>query len=515
MNKKLVLCLCLILIVGLVVGCSQNTGSNDKKTTGSNEGTQTGAPKYKQEVVVGVSDSCSDMDPQASNRIANHVIYKMTHSPLIMLNEIDNKLEPALAVKWEQNDDTTYTFYLRKDAKFHNGEPVTASDVIFTIERGKGSPFTGPDYKLISEVSAPDDHTVVMKLAVPDAEWIYKLTYHNFVILSKKAVTEDPNNGTAIGSGAYVLDEFELNDYITMHKFEDYWDAENIKTERFKFRYIPENSARLVALQNGEIDFCMNPANSETSYIADDPNLELYQIDGTNTQYLAFNTQRPPFDNKKLRQAIAYAVNKEDIITVAMEGFATPAKTFWGPTSFGYYDGFEGYEYNVEKAKELLAEAGYPNGLDMNIVCINVGAVASEVLQAQLKKIGINATITEMETAGIVSAHQSGEYDTTWYGHSFNALANSVVKLYLSDSGDNRAKYNNPVTDEKIAQAAQLFDEAKRMELYKEVQEIAAEDVPYIPMYYRVISWGTVKGFEGVIPNAGMMHDLSHSYVLE
>lgn len=512
MYKRLTLLLCLLMLVGLVVGCSQAEDDGaDLDEAVQQEGTS-----YKSEVIVGMSDSCSDMDPQASSRIANRVIYKMTHSPLVtMYDPSTKKLEPMLAEKWEQNDDTTYTFYLREDVKFHDGNPFTAQDVLFTVERGKESPYTGPTYKQIEEISAPYDYTVVMKLENPDAEWLYKLTDYCFIMLSEEAVTADSNDGTAIGTGPYVLDEFELNDYITMDKFEGYWDAENIKSERFKFRYIPEDSARLVALQNGEIDFCMNPANSEISHIADDPNLDLYQIDGTNTQYFAFNTQKPPFDNQKVRQAIAHAVNKEDIVAVAMEGFATPAKTFWGPTTFGYYDGFEGYDYNPEKAKALLAEAGYADGLDFNIVCINVGAVASEVLQAQLRDIGVNATITEMETAAISSYLLNGEHETTWYGCSFNINADHARRLYVTKAGNNRAMYSNPEVDEKFTLGARTFDEEERMKLYKEIQEIIAEEVPYIPMYYRVISWGAVKGFDGLVPDAGIVHDFSYSYVVD
>lgn len=516
MKKTLAFILSMIMLAGLCVGCAQPQAQPAAPEAAAPATAEAAAPtSYKDTVVIGVSQSCSTPDAQMATDAGSKIITKMLHMPLIFLNSETNELQPGVAESWEQTGECTYIFHLREGMKFHNGEPVKASDVVYTFTRGASNAGSRSVLSQISECKAVDDLTVELTLGAVDVDYLTKIVDPLYSILSEKGCTEDPDNGGSIGCGPYVLDEFVLNDYITMHKFADYWDAENLKTNNFKFRYIPENSARLIALQNGEIDVCMNPATVEIPYIAEDSNLILNQMDSSRIYYLAFNTKSELGSNEKLRQAVACAVNKEDIITVAAEGAGTAAKSFWSTTLLGFFDDFEGFTYDLDRAKQLLSEAGYPNGLTLEIACNTANTTAVQVIQGQLKQIGIDLTINEMDAAGLTNYIKQGSATLIYDAKSYGATVEGPRKVFVTDLASNFANYSNARVDELFAQGGKITDVAEREPLYHEVQEILAVEVPYIPVYYTIIYWGTNKNFSGVMTQSGGIFFYAYSYVTE
>lgn len=521
MKKLLARVLCAAMTVGLLASCGSNSNSNGGTSSQPSSGgssVSNAAPSgsgYKDTVIIGVSQTCQTPDAQMATDVGGKIITKMLHLPLIFLNTETNELQPGVAESWEQTGERSYVFHLREGMKFHNGETVKASDVVYTFNRGMNNAGTKSVLGQIESCTAVDDTTVELTLKSIDVDYLTKIVDPLYSILSEKACTEDPDNGGSIGCGPYVLDEFVLNDYVTMHKFEEYWDAGNLKTNNFRFRYIPENSARLIALQNGEIDVCMNPATIETPYIADDDNLILNQMSGSRVSYLSFNMNSEIGKNEKLRQAIACAVNKEDIITVAAEGAGTPAKSFWSLTLLGYYDGFEGFSYDLDRAKQLMAEAGYPNGLTMEIACNSSSVTAVQMVQSQLKQIGIDLTINEMDAAGLTNYIKQGAHTMLYNGRSYGATVEGPRKVFVTGLDSNDALYSNPRVDELFAAASTITDVAQRESMYKEVQEILGEQVPYIPLYYNVIYWGTNKNFSNVMTQTGGVFYYAYSYVTE
>lgn len=518
MKKGIAMLLCLLMITGSLTACSS---SEPKETTqaatvgAETTGTAETGGAYKDTLIVGMSAAPQTADAQAATNVPGKIITKMIHMPLIFLNTETGELQPGVAESWEQTGEATYVFHLRQGMKFHNGEDVKASDVLYTFARGADNAGTKSVLGQISELKALDEYTVELSLKEVDVDYPTKIVDPLYSILSEKACTEDPENGGTIGCGPYVLDDFVLNDYVTMHKFEEYWDAENLKTNQFRFRYIPENSARLIALQNKEIDVCMNPATVEVSYIADDPSLVLNQMNSSRVFYLSFNTGSEIGQNQALRQAVACAVNKEDIITVAAEGAGAPAKTLWSQGLLGFYDGFEGFSYDLEKAKALMAEAGYADGLTMEIACDSANISAVEVIQSQLREIGIELTINEMDSAGLTS--YIGQKSTTllYNARSYGATVEGPRKVFVTGLASNDAFYSNPRVDELFAAGGLITDVAEREAMYKEVQEILAEEVPYIPLYYGVTYWGNVQGFDGMMTQSGGIFFYAYSYVTE
>lgn len=516
MKKTMARALCLVVLMGLLASCgtpASSAGEDPAPSAGGGASPAGAQGGYKDTVTVGVSQTASSTDAQTAADVGGKIITKMLHMPLIFLDTETNQLKPGAAESWEQTGERTYVFHLRRGMKFHNGEEVRAGDVMFTFRRGAGNASTKSVLGQIAEMKAPDDYTVELTLGSIDVDYPAKIVDPLYSILSEKACAEDPDNGGSIGCGPYVLDKFVLNDYVTMHRFEDYWDAGNLKTDNFKFRYIPENSARLIALQNGEIDVCMNPATVEVSHIADDPGLLLNQMDSSRVFYLSFNMEGELGRNETLRQAIACAVNKDDIITVAAEGAGTPAKTFWSKTLLGFYDGFEGFGYDLENARRLFAESGAPDGLTLEIACESANTTAVQTVQSQLRQIGINLVINEMDTAGLTNYINQQAHDMLYKARSYGATVEGPRKVFVTGLASNDACYSNARVDELFAQAGLINDLARRESMYREAQEILAREVPYIPLYYPSIYWGTVSGFDGVMTQSGGIFHYAYSYV--
>ena len=472
--------------------------------------------QYKEEVVIALRMQVTTLDPQAlANTVQNQVL-KFYHATLVKLNTMTGEIVPNLAESWNWVDDTTIEFKLYENAKFHNGEPVTAQDVIFTYERGLTGVASQARMEIFEAVEAVDEHTVRMKLKSPNQDLLDTLALPVCSILSEKAFADDPENGFTVGAGPWVLDEFVSNDYMAFSRFEDYHLGPMV-TKKMRIRYIPEDSARAIAVQTGEIDLCDNVVPIDVPLLEADPNVQVVTYDNGTCQYFAFNYQNaniPTYD-KRVRQAIAHAINRDEIILACKEGFGTPGKTFWGNNQYGYYDEFEGYDFDLDAAKALLAEAGYPDGFELTVTVVSGERVVSaEVLQAQLKEIGITLHINEVDTAGITAAVTSGNFECCLYGIGFNSAGDDVRRIYYTTGSNNRSWYSNETVDALIDQAIAESDDAARKELYKQIQEIAIDDLPVINLYYEDGIVAFVNGFGGVEWGASSANDMSGAYVV-
>ncbi len=529
MKRNFAAVLCTVLLAGSLAGCGGNGSSPSQsaqettKAAAATTETTAAAPaempssdvKVKESVVVGIKAQITSMDVQSVSNVAHNIPYKLTHATLVTMNLDTGEILPDLAESWEWIDDVTIEFKLREDAKFHNGEPVTAQDVVFTFERGREGIASANKMKPATEVTAVDDHTVRMVLNAPNVDWLDTISLPVFSVLSEKALAEDPEKGYEIGAGPYVVKEFVSKDYLALTRFEDYMDGP-VPTRNLTLRYIPEASARLIALQTGEIDLCQDPDTIELDTVRSDPNLTLVEFPGTTCQFFGFNCKDEVTGNKKLRQAIACAVNKQDIMDVTINGYGTIASSFWGPTQYGYIDNFETWPYDLDMAKELMKEAGLENGVDLEIT-VSSGArvVSAEVLQAQLKEIGVNIIINEVDSAALTSITNEARHQGLVYGLGFNTAGDEVRRVYGDGSSTNRSHYHNDRVIELMDLAVQEFDDAKRKEYYKEIQEIAKDDIPVIPLYYEQNFWGVNKNTGGVTWYGNSNVDLSTVYVTE
>lgn len=468
---------------------------------------------YKDTVYIGMSESCPNMDPQSNTDRASKILWKVMHQPLYMEDE-NLEAIPGVAETYEQLDDKTYIFHIRKNVFFHNGEELKASDVVYSFTRGKDSSYCSTVCGNIDSITAEDDYTVKMVLVNSNPDWIVMLANYCYVILSEKAMTEDPERGFTIGCGAYTLDEFVLNDHASFTKFDKYYNADAIKSNHLYFRYIPENASRTIALQNGEIDICLNPDTIELPYLESDDNLTVSSVDQTNITFIAFNLNNEVASNMKLRQAVSCALDKQELVDVALNGYGRPAKSFWIPICIGYADDFDTYDYDVERAKQLLLESGLENVTLELTVGDSLNLTVAELVQAQLLQIGINATINQIDGASRSSYTKAGKHQA-WIGSNSYNLAFSAYNMHYPDKGSNSTFYNNAAVNQLLDEASAEFDVEKREGLYRDVQVITAEELPYIPLFYKELKWASVKGFAGLISNANGPHEFTYCYVAQ
>lgn len=514
MKKSMVVVLAIVLVLSLMLTACGTKAQPAESASGQGTSADSSV-KYKKEVNVGVKAQITTMDVQSVSNVAHNQIFKLTHNTLVDMNLDTGEILPELAESWKWVDDTTIELKLRNDAKFHNGEPVKASDVIFTFKRGRDGIASANKMKPAKEVTAVDDYTVRMVLASPNVDWLDTISLPVFSILSEKAITDDQKNGFEIGSGPWKVNEFVSKDYIALDRFQEYWGGA-VPTEKLKIRYIPESSSRVIALQTGEIDLCLDPDTIELPNIESDSNLKLIKYNSTTCQFFGFNCKKAPTDNKLLRQAIAHAINKEDILKATVDGYGVIANSFWGPTQFGYIDGFETYEYDLEKAKKLMAEAGYANGVDLEVtVPTGTRVTTAQILQAQLKEIGVNVIINEVDSAALTSITNEARHQGLVFGLGFNTAGDEVRRVYGEGSSTNRSHYNNAKVIELMDKAVAESDKAKRLEYYKEIQEIAKEDMPVIPLYYEYSFAGTNKNLDGITWYGNSNIDMSGVYVTE
>lgn len=501
MRKLLALVLCMFMVVGVAAGCGSAVAESDVT--------------YKKEVIVGVEGKLVTFDPQNSSIAPMNYMARMIFDCPMYFDWETESIVPNIATSWDTPDGMTYTLKLRDDVYFHNGEQLKASDVKFTYERAVGTSASNQLGKMIETITVVDDFTVELKLVQVNYDFPYMLTLNTASILNEKACTENELDGPGVGTGPFVIDSYEWGDYFAVRRNENFW-GEPAKAERVNLRYMPDKSTRLIALQTGEIDVCQDPELLELSYVEDTPGLELQVYDTQSMVYMAFNTQKAPFDNADFRRAICYGVNAEDLINVIREGYGTDCKSCWGPNQFGYNGGTTDYEYNPELAKEYLAKA-YPDGGAQFEITVQSGErkALGEMVQSQLREIGVEVTLKEVDHAGLMTAQNNGEHQAVFFSFGFNAFADDSRRIVCPGSSANNAFYDNPEATELMNAGCAEGDEAARKEIYAQVQQILHDDAPYNPVFYTRGAWAVKEGVGGIDYYPTLQHSLRNIYMIE
>lgn len=521
--------LCICMTMACVSGCTGSAEPAGTTTpapeTAAPAPTETAQPNkpidvsYQKTITIAPSLDFTGMDVQGDSGGTAKSVYLMVFDALVMYDTMSSQYVPGLAESWAQLSNTTWEFKLREGVQFHDGTDFTANDVKFTIDRGKTMGASSSKYASIDSVAVVDTYTVQIELSAPDNDLIYKLCEPNTVILSANAFsTMSEEEANQIGTGAYKYNEWVQGDYLSLVRNEAYWGGVK-NTEEIVIRYIPEASSRLIALQTGEIDYCVDPPAIDLHYVAEDSSLQLWQIPSSNIRHIFMNMNVEPFTNKQVRQAVAHALNREDLVALVYEGNATPAYNIMHPTS-EFYVNVPYYEFNLEKAKSLLAEAGYPNGFETTIFSSSgtVQKAVDSVVQAQLAEIGIKVEIQALETATFnAGVAPGGTYPMAvdgWGGHVVGP-DNALRSPFHSGGSINRSNIKDEHVDNLIDTALSTSDYDARSNMYQEIQEYIMDLANWIPLAVEQINVGvkaTIEGFE--LPH-GLFHHWSNLYIVE
>ncbi len=505
---------------------------------GGNTATSTGNT-----LVYGRGADSISLDPSQATDGESHKVSKEVFDTLVEYKKETTEVQPGLAESWETSSDgKTWTFHLRKGVKFQDGTDFNADAVAFNFNRWmdpkdpthKGGDFSYYSYMfggfkgdaghVIKAVTAVDPNTVKFELNKPQGPFLNNLAMESFGIASPTAVKKDPVafNQHPVGTGPFTFVSWKKNDSIVLEKNKDYWQAGKPKLDKIIFRSIPDNAARFTALQSGDIDIMdgMNP--DDAAVVKGNSNLQLFEQQGMNVAYLAFNTTKKPFDNVKVRQAINYAVNKQAIIKNFYAGMAEPAINPIPKVMWGYNDQVKDYEFNLAKAKELLKEAGYPDGLTIDFYAMQDprpympnGKKIAEYVQQDLAKIGVKTNIISYEWSTYKERVENGEAQMAFFGWiGDNGDPDNFLYVLLdkdntrTPGAGNIAFYKNNQLHDILIQAQALTDQKQRTELYKQAQTIIKADAPWVPLVHATVPLAAKKDVTGFFPHPTGIYDL-------
>ncbi len=452
---------------------------------------------------------------------------------LVKYKPDNTEVMPGLAEKWDISPDgKTYTFHLRQGVKFTDGTDFDADAVVFNFDRwmDPSNPlhqkdkfeyfndmfggFKGSKDLVIESVKALDKYTVQFKLTRPQAPFINNLGMSCFGIASPKALKEEKDKfgEHPVGTGPFIFKEWKREDTITLEKNPNYWQQGLPKLDKVIFKVIPDNTARLTALKSGEVDLIEGFNPDDVQSVKDSQDLQLILRPSMNVGYLGFNMEKKPFDNPKVREALGHAINKPALIEAFYGGLAEPAKNPLAPKIWGYNDSIIDRDYNLDKAKKLLAEAGFPNGFETEFMAMPVSRPympnaqkIAEAIQQDFNKIGVKTKIITYEWATYLDKLKKGEsqmFLIGWTGD--NGDPDNFLATLLDKNNIGSNNYTRYPSEEahKLLMAAQAEnDQAKRAEMYKKVQEIIFKDAPLIPLVHSTPALAASKKVVGYIPH--------------
>ncbi|WP_019242926.1 MULTISPECIES: ABC transporter substrate-binding protein [Bacillus] len=502
-KRSLVLFLSLLMVVSvLLIGCK---GSEDTSKEGTDNEGKTTESKSGGTVVFARGGDSTSLDPASTTEGEAFRVTKNIFETLIEFGASDTSLQPGLATEWEASPDgLKYTFKLREGVKFHDGTDFNADAVVFNFNRWKkGGEGTTFDYYIsqfgdrITEVKAVDPTTVEFTLNTPLAPFLKNIAMSPFAISSPASIEKygDKINENPVGTGPFKFKEWKRNEKITLVKNEDYWKEGLPKLDSVIYTVIPENSARLNALTTGEADIIEGVNFSDLPTIEGNKDLQIFKRPSFNVAYLGLTNTRGPLKDKLVRQALNYAVDKKALIDGFYSGAAEPAINPMPPVVSGYNSEVKDYEYNPEKAKELLKQAGYADGFEIELWAMPVarpympdGRKVAEAIQADFKKVGVKAKIVTYEWATYLDKAAKGEADTFllgWTGDNGDP-DNFLYVLLDQDSigSNNYTYYKNEKVHELLTKAQVTVDEKEREKLYNEAQVIIKDDAPWIPLVH-------------------------------
>jgi dipeptide transport system substrate-binding protein len=487
---------------------------------------------------------CSEGSPEGFNPqlFTSGTTYDASSVPiynrLVEFKTGTTELQPGLAEKWDVSEDgKIYTFHLRQGVKwqttkdFKPTRTFNADDVVFSFERqldknnkyhgvsgGSYEYFEGMDMpKLIAKIEKVDDYTVRFTLTRPEAPFLADLGMDFASILSKeyadnmlKAGTPEKLDLNPVGTGPFVLQQYQKDSRILYKANPDFWGTKP-KIDRLVFSITPDASVRYAKLQKGECQVMPYPNPADIASMKKDTKINLMEQPGLNVGYLSFNTEKKPLDNVKVRQALTMAVNKQAIIDAVYQGAGQAAKNLIPPTMWGYNNDVKDYAYDPAKAKELLKEAGMPDGFSIDLWAMPVqrpynpnARRMAEMVQADWAKIGVKAKIVTFEWGEYLKRAKAGEHQTVmmgWTGDNGdpdNFFA-TLFSCAAAKDGSNYSRWCYKPFEDLIQPARAEADHNKRIELYKQAQVVMHDQAPALIIAHSTVYEPVSKKVSGYV----------------
>ncbi|HLR64615.1 MAG TPA: glutathione ABC transporter substrate-binding protein [Pseudogracilibacillus sp.] len=505
----------LVLVLAACAGNGEPTNNNNNASNDNteNNGDNNQASGDNDHLIIAVGADVVSLSTHGSNDVPSSNVGENIYETLTVLDE-DQEVQPGLAESWEEVDETTWDFKLREGVKFHDGEELTAEVVKVNFERLVDERIASPRAFLLDQVESVevvDDYTVRLNLEYAYAPILSNLAHNGTGIMSPKIIEEDyaqlasdeenesnddepaaegdPDgyiNQNPVGTGPFVFEEWVPGEKVVLTRNDDYW-GDVAKLDSVEFKVVSEQSARVAELETDSSHVADGIGPNNISRVDGMDNASALQIPSVSLDYVGINVQKEPFDDVRVRQAISMAIDKEEIIEGVYEGVGIPAIGPLAPLVFGFDEDVSGLEYDIDKAKELLAEAGYEDGFTTTIWTNDSEQRMDTaiVVQSQLDEIGIDVEIEELEWGAYLERTANGDHDMFILGWS-TVTSDADYGLYplfhssQHGSPGNRSFLDNEEVDKLLEDARMATDQDERQELYSEVQELLVEEAPML-----------------------------------
>jgi peptide/nickel transport system substrate-binding protein len=437
-----------------------------------------------------------DLTATPASATATVVFYNIQEA--LVKVDAQGRLVPWLAERWHTTDNLNYTFFLKRGVRFHSGRELTAEDVKFVLDRARNPETKHPharQYEDIATIHVRDPFTVTIALKRTNAMFLYNLARQGSVIYPREAV--DQQKSQPVGTGPFMLERWDRGDRIVLKRNADYHVKGLPKLERVTFRFIPDANAALAALQAGDIDvlaFGIGPESVEVVRRA--PSLQIIQGETTSDVILALNNSKKPFSDVRVRRAITHAIDKPEVVKGAMFGLGRVLGSNIDPLNPYFVDMAKVVPHDAARAKQLLTEAGYPNGFEAALKVTpqySYTVRTGEVLVEQLAKVGIRVKLEQIEWGQWLDrVYKNADYDMTIIGHAeaWDAGNYANPKYYY--------RYDSPRFQAVFQESESMLDEKKRRELYVQLQKIMADEAPVVWLYVYPRLVAAKKGVQGI-----------------
>ena len=476
-----------VLLAALAVSCRPDTTAAEAEPE-----------EAPDTLVIAIGAQPEALDPIAMASAPAATVGEHVHESLVYLAE-DGSLEPALATSWEASaDGLSWVLQLRQGVQFHDGAPFNAEAVKANLDRFL-DPDSGAPYRFlidrVQEVEATGEHEVTLRLEEPFAPMVSHLSHSFIGMLSPRQIAELGTSDVTdmpIGTGPYRIARWDRGERIVLERNEDYWgNVPQIPT--VEFRFVPEDAARMVMLETGEAHAIMRVPPADANRLDADPNIDVVYATSVRTIYMGFNTQMEPFTDRRVRQAFNHAVNKEAIVNTILQGNAFPSDAPVVPAVFGHYAAGP-YEYNPERARQLLAEAGHGDGLTVTLYHPTgrylLDATIAEAVQGMLREVGVNLQLQTMEWGAYLDflrrppeTAQHPMYMLGWGTVTLDADYGIFALLHSSQIppvGWATSFYQNDRVDQLLSQARVNPDRGEREAMYREAIQLIWDDAPWL-----------------------------------
>lgn len=481
------------LLVLQVVGCGTKDTNSEIKTGGT--------------LNISLHQDPPKLDPSFSTALVDRMVFQSIFDKLV---EIDakGKLVPMLAEKWDiSQDGKAYTFSLRKGVKFHDGTEFNAEAVKFNFDRNmESTSLRKNELGQVANVKVVDANTVLVELKTPYAPFLSVLTDRAGMIVSPAAVKKYGENffNNPVGTGPFVFKERVKGLTISLEKNPDYWQKGLPKLDKLVYKIITDANVALINLKSGQVDITNRFPLKEIETASADGKIVVSNEPTPGFRGFFLNVNKPPFDNKELRQAVEVMVDRESIVKVALNNAASPGKSPFPPANFAYGESDKFSKPDIAKAKDLLKKAGKPDGFTFTLK-IDMDPLTQQIaqmLQSMLKPAGIQLNIEKMEFGSMLDQAKKGSFEAASIGWSGRIDPDqNIYDWFVSGGTQNYAKYDNKAVNKLLNDARIELNEGKRKALYEQTLEIVADEVPYIYLYHDHNVYGVASYVKGYTPN--------------